>query len=708
MENPLRLTAHDGFGEGAGETRLSEGRKVRPVPTLRSGGGDREAPTDHNHPRVVWQCCIQTAILEQEAEIPEELVMSLEFFHHLCSALEIRSNSEADRDRELYGQVRSRLGMGTSKPREFFAANPDITDAQILAAFLDVLQPFTEMLEFIFEVCSRAARGATGGHDFEIRYDPAADSLRFDLDAFKRWREVYMRVRGQAVIPRYNSDAVPTYGRDLERLSVGDKIYWHQEASVEPVEISEIRRLLQRAREVGQAHLQALEALFVSVEDDADITEEVVERWRTERGIEDRWVPHTADGLRRWQRHVESGLEALQHLDPETLAASYSPDELRAAIGALNWALDSLSQIGDAEGWMHALEEWLQFPYWKKRWQLYEVWIFAVCLNALLEGGGSLNLNESLQLVLRTGTTEEPLGQISFNASNRIELWMEYPLIALSGKVLRPDIAFVVSHRDSRIPVSFIECKQRVNVAETAMLEDASKYLASMPLQSEHLLVNYDRFREVPTDRRYRIEHDWRELIALDEVRPGGKGLPALLRFVAQTIGAQGTCWFVLVDTTGSMHHKLGSVADHLLGLEDRVQGEDTLFLILYGDHNDDYTVRLHRVTHTAEDLVQALRNAPLTEGGDTPEALEDALHFVVEETRRRGIRADHIVVFADAEAHPPEECPNGYDFQEEIKILIEAGSDIVLVSCDVEPQRLGWDMLDQAKAYELWDHYWS
>jgi hypothetical protein len=48
MESPLRLTAHGGFGEGDGETRLSKGRKVRPVPTLRSGGGGREAPADHN------------------------------------------------------------------------------------------------------------------------------------------------------------------------------------------------------------------------------------------------------------------------------------------------------------------------------------------------------------------------------------------------------------------------------------------------------------------------------------------------------------------------------------------------------------------------------------------------------------------------------------------------------------------------------------
>jgi hypothetical protein len=48
MESPLRLTAHGGFGEGDGETRLSEGRKVRSVSTPRSGAGVGNRPSDHN------------------------------------------------------------------------------------------------------------------------------------------------------------------------------------------------------------------------------------------------------------------------------------------------------------------------------------------------------------------------------------------------------------------------------------------------------------------------------------------------------------------------------------------------------------------------------------------------------------------------------------------------------------------------------------
>jgi hypothetical protein len=39
---------HGGFGEGDGETRLPRGRKVRSVPTVRSGGGVGDRPADHD------------------------------------------------------------------------------------------------------------------------------------------------------------------------------------------------------------------------------------------------------------------------------------------------------------------------------------------------------------------------------------------------------------------------------------------------------------------------------------------------------------------------------------------------------------------------------------------------------------------------------------------------------------------------------------
>jgi len=63
-------------------------------------------------------------------------------FRTLAHAMEIRKNSPADRDRHLYDKVRDCLSMGSLRPKAFFCANPHVTDANVLAAFLETLEPF--------------------------------------------------------------------------------------------------------------------------------------------------------------------------------------------------------------------------------------------------------------------------------------------------------------------------------------------------------------------------------------------------------------------------------------------------------------------------------------------------------------------------------------------------------------------------------------
>jgi hypothetical protein len=61
LESPLRLTAHGGFGERDGETRLSQGWKLRPVPTLRISGGGSDPLADCNlpvHQKPISEACI--------------------------------------------------------------------------------------------------------------------------------------------------------------------------------------------------------------------------------------------------------------------------------------------------------------------------------------------------------------------------------------------------------------------------------------------------------------------------------------------------------------------------------------------------------------------------------------------------------------------------------------------------------------------------
>src|SRR5215210_4062451 len=104
-------------------------------------------------------------------------------FRHLTSSLDIRAKDRG-RDRELYAEIRQRLGMGQTRPKTFFSANPR-TPQEVLETFLDVFRPFVEMVTQIYDFLAAYHQQATGGNDFRLRYDSAQSSLRFDLTAFQ-------------------------------------------------------------------------------------------------------------------------------------------------------------------------------------------------------------------------------------------------------------------------------------------------------------------------------------------------------------------------------------------------------------------------------------------------------------------------------------------------------------------------------------------
>jgi hypothetical protein len=134
---------------------------------------------------------------------------------------------------------------------------------------------------------------------------------------------------------------------------------------------------------------------------------------------------------------------------------------------------------------------------------------------------------------------------------------MEFRLTT-TGAELRPDLVVTIRHDKIRVPILFMECKQRAGVTVDSMWRDASKYLQYLPPSSEHFVVNYDSYEGA--QKRKRAAGD-RELLALGDVRPGGNGLPVLRDAIARTFGRDSVLLVLLLDTTGSMDSKLPAVA---------------------------------------------------------------------------------------------------------------------------------------------------
>lgn len=113
---------------------------------------------------------------------------------------------------------------------------------------------------------------------------------------------------------------------------------------------------------------------------------------------------------------------------------------------------------------------------------------------------------------------------------------------------------------------------------------------------------------------------------------------------------------FVL-DTTGSMGDELSYLQDEIEGIVSDVHAKfaDTsvrLGLIVYRDHGDDYVVDHYDFTDSVDQFKAALDAQSADGGGDTPEAMDEALVWVPALDWRTGDVARMAVLVADAPPH--------------------------------------------------------
>lgn len=107
------------------------------------------------------------------------------------------------------------------------------------------------------------------------------------------------------------------------------------------------------------------------------------------------------------------------------------------------------------------LEDILSLPFWKFRWQIYELWCLIVTLQLFESRGFTLAQSSDGASLLELGTkvvvaekNSKPLGQIIYQPT----------YISTSGKNVHPDIVVVQGHTDALTPNivrAIVECKQR-------------------------------------------------------------------------------------------------------------------------------------------------------------------------------------------------------------------------------------------------------
>lgn len=105
--------------------------------------------------------------------------------------------------------------------------------------------------------------------------------------------------------------------------------------------------------------------------------------------------------------------------------------------------------------------------------------------------------------------------------------------------------------------------------------------------------------------------------------------------------------------------------------------------IIFYLDHGsgDPYVTAVQPLTTNGEVLTEFIRQTMDGNGGDADEAVEDALHDVLE-LNWRAFGARSLVLFGDAGPHEANRCPHGYDYFSLVRDLYEKHVVINSVYC--------------------------
>jgi len=152
------------------------------------------------------------------------------------------------------------------------------------------------------------------------------------------------------------------------------------------------------------------------------------------------------------------------------------------------------------------------------------------------------------------------------------------------------------------------------------------------------------------------------------------------------------------MDCTGSMGEYIDSARDNIRQIVEEIvaseKGDVRLALVNYRDHppqDTSYVTEVHDFTSSPNTMKGWLTNTSADGGGDTPEAVADALHDVLKLSWRD--EATKICVcISDAPPHGlpgcggdgfPEGCPAGIDPIKVVREMAEKGITLYVAGCE-------------------------
>jgi hypothetical protein len=413
-----------------------------------------------------------------------------------------------DYDRPLVDELRARLDLPLDVPIDEALDAKGVSTEAFVEAFFNAVEPYVAMWSDLLALFERAAATA-GDQNLQVDYRFGAGSslkLRFDLEHFRRVIERVALLRARFDLRRESlaSDLwkitrvvevdwgpwtpAPTDPLERIRLACGpDSHAWPVELPQPPQSGDQrLDGLVNEAWLLFDAFLRALRAISRNHASlmrlaDEERTPSVLFGATAEQVRQtesDFWLPTTVVTLSEGIRRLAPGQR----------------DEVAARLD------DALSPLRNADPSLLApsrrLEEFLQLPIWKHRYELYSNWVCTQVVAALEDAGPLIHAADGTIIFSFSGTH-----LATFDGFHpRLHIWTELrtplddPVGAGRAKAIQPDIALLADPITAvRSPLA-IECKQYKKASNRKFADALTDYARGRP-DAHVVLVNYGRAR---------------------------------------------------------------------------------------------------------------------------------------------------------------------------------------------------------------------
>jgi hypothetical protein len=392
----------------------------------------------------------------------EQIETAAELWSHVRAGLHIRKTD--GRDNQLYDELKIILGCPANRSLKKHLQIAGTTAEQLLISILEVAAPFAQMFHEIWDFLA-ASFAPNSRESIRIRFGLDANNVDIDLEQFREWSETVDRVMRRSLSGWWDEELYDAYMKVVRLLGWEDGVGFRLEPYHFIAETYELPPMPQIEHEIDKAigtlrnHLQGL-----------------LGRPRDEL---------RKSNLYRW----------LSDLNPlvSSLLGSLGSVSIEKKDRALAIYRESIApRLNVLAVNLREPLEILNLPFWKKRWQTYEIWATVATIRALDKYRPEIIVKDGY--VAMDGKHNAIVAKLLTPVYQNACIVSQFESLLNDGTAIRPDLSICFDDRrkaDSRAAV--VEFKQRQKLTLDHVIEVGERYAEGSPSAAGVIVLNYDR-----------------------------------------------------------------------------------------------------------------------------------------------------------------------------------------------------------------------